>query len=315
MNRNHKRDFGYLNYCTTFSVEGDESVQYDTRACFNEIVSYYREENERVLVSGIKASNKYVVEVRFGNPVQDDNNCCLLSKEELSEWIEDMKRFADFEFNIRPCDEKYYDESEDEERYFEDDEAVFVDLKFENRPFAEHFLVLEMIKHSYEFPFNFSVYQAIKFRKIINPNELLVNLHNMIFCCNVRFPSFACQDHTIVYSSYINSDSYRTFVMMRTLEEIKQYLAVTQTLSAVFDPAVLSIEYVNDRVATSIAHNMRDCESNKAAKACKEQIEKFDYIDEGSSIIRNFERYFDPKLCKERLDKYLNTYERIKRNG
>jgi hypothetical protein len=314
MHPGHKRDFSYLNYCTTFSVEGDESVQYDTRACFNEIVLRYREKDDSVLVSGITASNKYVVEVRFGNPVQDDNNCCLLSKDELSEWIEDMKRFADFEFNIRPCTNTYYDENEDEERDFEENEAVLVDLKFDNRPFAEHFLVLEMIKHSYEFPFNFSVYQAVKFRNVINPNELLINLHNMIFCCNVRFSNHSCQDHVITFGSWINSYDYRNFVMMRTSEEIKQYLAVTQTLSAVFDPAVLGIEYVNDRIAANIAHNLRDDKSNEATKACKEQVEKFDYIDEDNSIIRNFERYFDPKLCKKRLDKYLNTYERIKRN-
>ena len=300
MNPNHKIFFRYLNCATAFSSEGNDNINFSTRACFNEVVQYHRESRERCLKSGDIVSNKYTVRVIFANPVQDNNNCCLLSIDEFREWVEDMKRFAEFEFNIR-----------NDSQYPEGD-AILVDIEFKERPFAEHFIVLEMIKHSYEFAFSFSVYQAVKLRKIINPDELLINLHNMIFCCNEEFRYYSCSDHTIVYEmTFDDEEHWNNVCVLKTAEEIKECLSVTKRLSSIFDPAVLGIEDINNYNDHLDSHYTVSEESlTKRQGMCFVQKEKFTYIE--NSNITEFSKYFNPELCKKRLDAYIETYEKIR---
>lgn len=300
MNPNHKECFKYLNYATFFSSEGDNNINFSKRACFNEVVQYHRESHERCLRSGEIVSNKYTVRVIFSNPVPDDNNCCLLSIDEFREWVEDMKRFAEFEFNIRNDDQ------------YPEGDAILVDIKFKERPFAEHFLVLEMIKHSYEGLFNFSVYQAVKLRKIINPDELLINLHNMIFCCNTKFRRCSCSDHTIVCEmTFDDEENWDAVCVLKTAEEIKECLSVTKRLSSIFDPAVLDIKDINNYNDHFDSH-YAICEESltKRQRMCFVQKEKFEYIEDIN--VTECSEYFNPELCKKRLDAYIETYEKIR---
>lgn len=300
MNPNHKEFFRYLNCATFFSSEGDDNIRFARRACFNEVVQYHREFNRRCLKSGEIVSNKYTVRVIFANPIQDINNCCLLSIDEFHEWVEDMKRFAEFEFNIR-----------NDNQYPEGD-AILVDIEFKERPFAEHFLVLEMIKHSYEGLFNFSVYQAVKLRKIINPDELLINLHNMIFCCNDEFRHYSCSDHTIVYAmTFDYEEHFNNVCVLKTAEEIKECLSVTKMLSSIFDPAVLGIEDINNYNDHYDSHYaISEKRLSQRAQMCFDQKNKFKYIKD--SNVTEFSKYFNPELCKKRLNAYIETYEKIR---
>lgn len=313
MHANHKEKFSYLNLHTEFSVSGYDNIYFGTRSCFNECVYRHRKDRERVLKEGEIVSNKYTVRVVFSD-LPNEDNCCLLSQDELAEWIGDMKRFAEFEFKFRPDDN------------LPEGEAILVDLEFKKRPFAEHFLVLEMIKHSYEHMFNFSVYQAVKLRKIINPDELLINLHNLIFCCNFEFGDSSCGDHTIVTSANYYFNEYSTngrsyrIAVMRTADEIKKMLPLTQTLYSMFDPAVVELSDLNSRTNARNAHycdngcSVETCDY--MTKACLEQLKKFEYFvnSDHRCEVENFKSYFNPELCKKRLDVYLNTYERVKRD-
>lgn len=323
MHKDHKRNFQYLNFHTEFSVSGNNSISYGVRSCFYELVSRHKH-NGSLNVNEL-CSNKYKVFVYFTDYIKDfgneENNCCLLSRDELSKWISDMQRFAKFEYNLEDNKETLNDSS------------VIVNIKFENRPFVEHFLVLELLKHSYEFPFNFSVYQAVKMHDIINSEELLVNLHNMIFCCNSEFTLKACSDHILnsyefVYTNKIGSvcSSCTSFpvIYMPTAEEITKRCEVSNALYKIFNPAYV---YIDDFERDDLRERMiyyidKDKQSeneglNKWRNSLYEYSKNFEYFNnkDCNCNINSFDSYFDISISKKRLDAYIKTYDAIRYYG
>lgn len=326
MHKDHKRDFNFLNFHTEYSVSGNNRISHDVRSCFYELVR--RHKFEYSLKINELCSNKYQVYVYFVNNTPElgceENNCCLLSKDELSEWINDMKRFAEFEYTIG------------DDKYTKQDESVVVNITFKDRPFVEHFLVLELLKHSYEFPFNFSVYQAVKMRNIINSEELLVNLHNMIFCCNKDFVCHACSDHILCSYEYVykisdfgcyNCTAFPV-IYMPSAEDITKRCSLSNALFKIFNPAYLDADHM--QFEEDARNNMRYFidGSNETTKEPNEEIrkqkislyeysQKFEYFDNALNDCKTklFESYFDVELSKKRLDAYIKTYEAIKYYG
>lgn len=323
MHNNHKKNFQYLNFHTEFSVSGNNRIPHGVRSCFYELVC--RHKTRGMLSENDLCSNKYRVYVYFTDYINDcgteENNCCLLSREELSKWIDDMKRFADFEYNLE--DNKYAGEGE----------SVIVNIKFEDRPFVEHFLVLELLKHSYEFPFNFSVYQAVKMHDVINSEELLVNIHNMIFCCNSDFVYSACSDHilnryenvyTNVYSSVFSQCMSFPVIYMPTAEEITKRCEASNALYKIFHPAYVNIDdFQYDDLRERMVYNINkdvqseDEELNEYRKLLYEYSRNFEYFNnkDHNCNIKSFDSYFDVALSKQRLDVYIKTYDAIKYYG
>ena len=323
MHRDHKSNFQYLNFHTEFSVSGNNRISHSVRSCFHELV--YRHKHLGLLNVNELCSNKYRVFVYFTNDIKhfgnEENNCCLLSRDELSKWIGDMQRFAKFEYNL------------EDNKETKNDESVIVNIKFENRPFVEHFLVLELLKHSYEFPFNFSVYQAVKMRDVINSEELLVNLHNMIFCCNSDFTFMACSDHILnryenVYPNtngnvFMSCTSFPV-IYMPTAEEITKRCEASNALYKIFNPAYANIDDfqyndLNTRMVYTIGKDKQseDEELNKWRNSLYEYSKNFEYFNnkEQCCNARSFDSYFDISISKKRLDAYIKTYDAIRYYG
>lgn len=323
MHPNHKKSFVFINFHTEFSSKGNNDISMDTRACFNSLVSYHRtfstELGSTLKINDI-CSNTYKIIIYF-DEYGEENNCCLMSTTELSEWVEDMKRFAEFEYEFK--ENKHYKNS------------TILELKFVDRPFAEHFLVLEFIKHSYEFPFNYSSYQAVKMRNIINKDELLVNIHNMIFCCNLDFKEIACSDHVLftyqnVYMGErrknntikINSSHYYPVVYLPDAEEIKNRCAATNRLTNIFNPSLLGIKNINNynvigQCVYYIGKDIQNKNSSSILNAVYELSKNFKYYDNLANGVKSryFDEYFNIAKCKERLDCYIETYDKIKDYG
>lgn len=325
MHPNHKRCFSFNNFHTEFSSKGCDNIGMDARACFNSLVSYHRVQDKKfgmVLQTNDICSNTYNI-IIYLDDYGDENNCCFMSKEELSEWMEDMKRFAEFEYEINE-NETYKN-------------SWILKLEFTERPFAEHFLVLEFVKHTYEFPFSYSSYQAVKMRNIINKDELLVNLHNMIFCCNIDFKNTACGDHILftyeyVYEAFrkgnntigVNRSYYYPIVYLPSAEEIKERCKWTNRLVNIFNPFLVDIKDINNynflekkSYIYYLGQGFEERNSLPLRKDVYKLSQDFKYFDNYNNKVnvKNFVEYFDVNKCKERLDCYIETYDKIKDYG
>lgn len=325
MHPNHKNCFLFNNFHTEFSSKGDNNIRMDERACFNSLVSYHRASNSRfgnVLLENDICSNTYEI-IIYLDDYGDENNCCFMSKEELSEWMEDMKRFAEFKYEINENTE--YKNS------------WILKLEFVKRPFAEHFLVLEFVKHTYEYPFSYSSYQAVKMRNIINKDELLVNLHNMIFCCNTDFKNTACGDHILFTYEYVckafrrtNNTicTYETYyypvVYLPSAEEIKERCKITNRLVNIFNPFLINIKNINNYDFLDNKSNIyylgegfEKLNSLPLRKSVYKLSQDFKYFNNHENCIKiaYFDQYFSIDKCKERLDCYIETYDKIKDYG
>lgn len=325
MHPNHKRSFLFNNFHTEFSSKGDNNIGMYERTCFNSLVSYHRASNSRfgtVLRENDICSNTYEI-IIYLDDYGDENNCCFMSKEELSEWMEDMKRFAEFKYEINENTE--YKNS------------WILKLEFVKRPFAEHFLVLEFVKHTYEYPFSYSSYQAVKMRNIINKDELLVNLHNMIFCCNTDFKGTACGDHILFTYEYVckafrrgnntictDETYYYPVVYLPSAEEIKERCKITNRLVNIFNPFLVNIKDINnydflDKKSNTyyLGEGFEKLNSLPLRNSVYKLSQDFKYFNnrEHNVKIAYFEEYFNISKCKERLDCYIETYDKIKDYG
>lgn len=325
MHPNHKNNFLFNNFHTEFSSKGDDNIKMDERACFNSLVSYHRTSNSRfgsMLRKNDICSNTYNV-IIYLDDYGEKNNCCFMSKEELSEWMEDMKRFAEFKYEIN--ENKKYENS------------WILKLEFIKRPFAEHFLVLEFVKHTYEYPFSYSSYQAVKMRNIINKDELLVNLHNMIFCCNTDFKNVACGDHILftyenVCKAFRRADNtisidmiyYYPVVYLPSAEEIRERCKITNRLVNIFNPFLINIKDINNYDFLDKKNNIyylgegfEKLNSLPLTNNVYKLSQDFKYFNNRDHNIQiaYFEEYFNINRCKERLDCYIETYDKIKDYG
>lgn len=320
MHKNCKKVFAFNEFCTRFSSVGDDNIDLGRRACFDMLVSQHRQPCTRRLKINDITTNTYKVFVSFVDLHNNWNNCCFLSKEELDEWIKDMQRFAEFEYNIedfaKGCDSEF--------PYLDTGDAVYVNLVFKERPFAEHFLVLEMIKHAYEYAFSWSVYQAVKFRDIINKDELLINIHNLIFCCNWKLVCRSCYDHTILTTVYYDLNGIYTerdhyVCYLPAVEDIKERLSKTFSLSNVFNPVLMKNDEIGSTDLASLNYvcsdNSKCYEQDPRVKTTFEITKKIDYIASYPDDLKSIERYFKPELCKQRLDRYISTYEKLRKYG
>jgi hypothetical protein len=62
--------------------------------------------------------------------------------------------------------------------------------------------------------------------------------------------------------------------------------------------------------------NHKCYEQDPRVKTTFEITKKIDYvIDICPDDLKSIERYFKPESCKQRLDKYISTYEKLKQYG
>lgn len=145
-------DFKFLEFYTYYSSEGDIDKDLSREWCFSTIF-----DGDETMC------NTYELYIyRYGYKFNGDNNC-LITKRQLIQHIEEIKKFHDFDYTIENINKGYK-------------------LQFTiNAPLMWHKIILSWLRYSYEFPFNIALYEAFKIKKKTDfKNETLLNLFNLI---------------------------------------------------------------------------------------------------------------------------------------
>ena len=145
-------DFKYLEFYTYYSSYGDIDKDLSREWCFSEIFD-----------GDSYMCNTYELYIyRYGYKFNGDNNC-LITKRQLIQHIEEIKKFHDFDYTIENISKGYK-------------------LQFTiNASLMWHKIILSWLRYSYEFPFNIALYEAFKIKKETDfKNETILNLFNLI---------------------------------------------------------------------------------------------------------------------------------------
>ena len=145
-------DFKYLEFYTYYSSYGDIDKDLSREWCFSEIFD-----------GDSYMCNTYELYIyRYGYKFNGDNNC-LITKRQLIQHIEEIKKFHDFDYTIENINKGYK-------------------LQFTiGAPLMWHKIILSWLRYSYEFPFNIALYEAFKIKKETDfKDETLLNLFNLI---------------------------------------------------------------------------------------------------------------------------------------
>lgn len=152
-------DFKYLEFYTYYSSYGDIDKDLSREWCFSEIFD-----------GDDYMDNSYELYIyRYGHKFNADNNC-LITKKQLIQHIEEIKKFHDFDYTIENINKGYK-------------------LQFTiDAPLMWHKIILSWLRYSYEFPFNVVLYESFKVKKEKDFKDLtMLNLFNLIgatiHCC------------------------------------------------------------------------------------------------------------------------------------
>lgn len=145
-------DFKYLEFYTYYSSYGDIDKDLSREWCFSEIFD-----------GDSYMCNTYELYIyRYGYKFNGDNNC-LITKRQLTQHIEEIKKFHDFDYTIENISKGY-------KLQFTIDASLMW-----------HKIILSWLRYSYEFPFNIALYEAFKIKKETDfKNETILNLFNLI---------------------------------------------------------------------------------------------------------------------------------------
>lgn len=162
--------FSYLNYYTDFEykIEGMKNYKRsDDHACFAEALSKMRSnfDNEKEF-SGSYRIRIYRTKCKI---VQSKNNFCLLSKKEIRDYINILKKAVDFKW-----------------RFLKDNKDFFtVKVDIPKGYHTTHRAVLFWIRNLYEFPNNVYVKDAELFRKDHKYDYMgALNVHKLVCLSN-----------------------------------------------------------------------------------------------------------------------------------
>lgn len=207
-------DFKGLGYCTIYESTGTVHHDMGRDCCFHTVTCDDVEE---------EMDNKYNILINIGSNYMKEtsyNNACFLSLEDINKYLKILQSYFPFTYSIQ---RGTYTESSKEDFDLEvyDNEVegldyYSLDMHISGNMMVHKFL-LKMIRGLYEYPFNMSLMDVLKLRKLPRFKRfntanlyLLVGYLNMIVCGGN-------DDQFICYS-------YRGFPNFFTIEQWKDSL-------------------------------------------------------------------------------------------
>ena len=180
-----------LSYCTEYGCTGDIETRFDESACFGDTF-------HDMIDNKKKYNCEYTIRVFKGEfkAKCGKNNNCSLTKEQLSYFINSIKRICDFSFKIEEKDEWF---------------NIIVNI---NARKTKHKFILTWIRYCYEYPSNFCVYYAFKLKDKFKHISFfnLVNLIESTLYTGMR----GCHRLT--------DPAYNSYTTSFKLKELKEYL-------------------------------------------------------------------------------------------
>lgn len=206
-------DFKYLEFYTYYSSYGDIDKDLSREWCFSEIFD-----------GDSSMCNTYELYIyRYGYKFNGDNNC-LITKRQLIQHIEEIKKFHDFDYTIENINKGYK-------------------LQFTiDAPLMWHKIILSWLRYSYEFPFNITLYEAFKIKKKTDfKNETLLNLFNLIGA------TIGCTRHGTGIHAIGNFYDFKKLISYKDFTEAVEELIEEDCFGAIncIIPTVKNIELKN----------------------------------------------------------------------
>lgn len=162
-----KLDFQYTNLCTYYSCKCEQKkidLEKHNMVCFSEVFGK---------VCGNAEYNIYVCK----DPailLNRRNNYCLLSQDDIIQWLECIREIVDMEYSITE-DKALIDTAKQYDCY-----NIGVIVNNDNN--MCHKFVLTTVRYLYEWPFNVVLKDVLRLVDIEQfKDETLINLHNMVF--------------------------------------------------------------------------------------------------------------------------------------
>lgn len=145
-------DFKFLEFWTYYSSKGTTNKDLAREYCFSKI--FYGEDHQ---------TNDYVIYIYKNGFEQNRDNNCIISEEQLIEFIDEINKFYQFNYNLKSIKDGYK-------------------LEFTlDAPLIYHKVILSWIRYSYEYPFNVAVYELFKVKNEKGFKRLtMLNLFNLI---------------------------------------------------------------------------------------------------------------------------------------
>lgn len=186
-----KVNFNFLNFCTIYRSKGSNDHKLRREYCFSQI--FYQGPNRQ--------KNEYALEIYFDKAVDNDDNNCFLTKDELEEHINTIKKIKKFEHRIEELPNKY---------------VVHFTL---DAPRVYHKIILSWLRYTYEFPFNMALYEAFKLKKI--PGFKRVNTFNLfnLIAGSMNYTKHGCNIHAIGefnrFKKFVNWEDFNKTIIRR----------------------------------------------------------------------------------------------------
>lgn len=164
-----KVNFNFLNFCTIYRSKGSNDHNLKREYCFSQI--FYQGPNTQ--------KNEYTLEIYIDKAADNDDNNCFLTKDELEEHINNIKKLKRFEHTIEECPNKY---------------VIHFTL---DAPRVYHKIILSWLRYTYEFPFNMVLYETFKLKKVKGFKRVnTFNLFNLI-AGSMDYTKHGCNIHAI----------------------------------------------------------------------------------------------------------------------
>ena len=228
-------NFNFLNFCTRYKVDGTQYKAMRTESCFSDVFSGPRHQ-----------ANDYTIEIFFEKYRDNDNNNCWLTTEQLTEYIEEVRKLIHFEYTLKKNENKYI-------------------LKFKlNAPLLYHKFVLSWIRYAYEFPYNMIVEECFKLKETKGFKR--INFFNLF---NIVGPSlnYECHGTTIhaigVLHEFKELVTYKTLI--KTLKKLDARERVNNILEVVDGKVKKDVQYIKTPRNLSI-ENSNYWDDNKEFK-------------------------------------------------
>lgn len=201
--------FRFLNLYTNYKYRYKKDKKFEVpknNACFAAALNDHRSHYNLV----DKFFCNYEITIHRGTSMlnKDKNNNCLLSEQQLTKFINVLKRYVNFNWKYKKASE----------------EKFTIDLNIEG-VFVIHKLILFWIRQSYEFPFNVLTLDAERFRTI--PSNRFFNIFQIYKAIFSTYDIDEDSLHSIFTprtSKLHTSDYYRELLKTRDINNISGLL-------------------------------------------------------------------------------------------
>lgn len=176
-------NYSFLNYCTTYKVQGKDNFEKERDICFSTLFSSHNNNDF------IKNSYSVLLEKRLRGV---RSNFVLLNRKQIKNWLSYMKTFSNFTYKIHENKDRYRIE-------------LFI-----NNYFIAHKFLLTMLRYLYEYPSNLCIRELYNMDISKKRSVEKLDLFNIIVATS-SLMEYAC--HTIGYlykfNKLINKQNFK----------------------------------------------------------------------------------------------------------